>query len=219
LQGELIEWLRTLPRPVGIMAANDSRGREVLEACRACELRVPSDVAVIGVGNDDLLCQLSRPALSSVDQGATKLGYAAASMLDRLMEGERPERLRLAIEPAGVIQRMSTEALAITDPDVAKAMVFIRSNSSAAISVRDVVRATAVSRSTLEGRFRPVLRCTIREAVRRAHLERARHLITDTSLPLKQIAAQSGFKTVQHMTTCFVKAFGETPGRYRRSHS
>ena len=215
MQAALTEWLRELPKPVGIMTANDSRGREVLEACRAEGIAVPRDVAVIGVDNDELLCQLSSPRLSSVEQGARALGHAAAEMLSRLIDGETPSDLHIIIDPIGVVPRLSTDVLAVDDPTVAKAMSFLQEHASDVISVADVVRTVAVSRSTLEARFRESLHCTVREAIRRAHLERARRLVTDTTLPLKQVAAQSGFKSVQHMTTSFNRAFGRTPAKYR----
>jgi LacI family transcriptional regulator len=214
-QAAIRAWLRSMPKPLGIMAASDAIAREVLEACRLCGFRLPHDVAVIGVGNDELLCHLSAPALTSVDPGAARLGYEAAATLDRLLDGQVVDRLRVAVSPAGVIQRMSTDVIANGDPEVVKAMKFIREHASIGLNVPDVVGATATSRSTLEGRFRTILNCTIREAIRRAHLDRARRLVTETTLPLKQISAESGFKTVQHMTNCFVKTLGQTPGKYR----
>jgi LacI family transcriptional regulator len=218
-QARLGDWLQGLPKPVGIMTANDSLGRDVLEACRARELRVPDEVAVIGVDNDELLCRLSSPPLTSVEHGAVRLGHAAAAMLDMLMQGRAPGDRRVLVNPDGVVQRQSTEVLALEDPDTSKAMRFIREHARDPIGVPDVVRAAAVSRSTLEGRFRMSLHCTIRDAIRRAHLERARWLIANTTLPLKQVVAESGFKTVQHMTVSFARAYGQTPARYRRSNS
>jgi LacI family transcriptional regulator len=218
LQQMLREWLQTLPKPAGVMTANDSRGREVLEACRAAGLRVPAEVAVVGVDNDELLCQLSSPPLTSVEQGAKGLGFAAAAMLDRLMKGEQPAQLHFVIDPVGVIARLSTDILAVQDPEVARAMTFIREHAGEPIGVRDVVRTTAVSRSTLEARFRKALHCTIGYAIRRAHLDRARHLISETRMPLKHVAVESGFKSVQHMTTSFHRAFAQPPARYRRAH-
>ena len=217
MQRALSAWLQALPKPVGIMTANDNRGRHVLEACRTCDLRVPDQVAVIGVDNDELLCQLSSPPLSSVEQGAKGLGYAAAALLDRMMDGQRVSKRHFVIDPLGVVTRRSIDVVAIDDPDVAGAMAYIREHAFRSIRVPDVVRAGSVSRSTLETRFRAVLHCTVHAAIRRVQLERARRRISETELPLKQIAADSGFKSVQHLTTAFSEAFGQTPARYRRS--
>jgi LacI family transcriptional regulator len=217
VQRSLGEWLRKLPKPLGVMAANDNRGRQVLEACRTYKLAVPDDVAVIGVDNDELLCRLSSPPLSSVEQGARRLGYAAAALLDRIMQGRNPRRRHLVIDPTSVVTRQSTDVLAIDDPKVAQAMAFIRDHASDGIKVRQVVGAVAISRSGLETRFASALGYTIRTAIRHTQLERAKRLVSDTDMPLKQVASETGFRSVQHMTTLFLKAFGQTPGKHRRA--
>ena len=217
LQRAMGEWLRKLPKPLGVMAANDTRGRQVLEACRAHDLNVPDEVAVIGVDNDELLCRLSTPPMSSVEPGARRLGYAAAAHLDTIMQGRKPRRKHFVIDPTGVVTRQSTDMLAIDDQKVAQAMGFIREHACDGISVPQVVGAVAISRSGLETRFAKVLGYTIRSVIRRTQLERANHLVSETDMPLKQIASDTGFKSVQHMTTLFVKAFGDTPARRRRA--
>lgn len=217
VQRSLGQWLRKLPKPVGVMAANDMRGRQVLEACRAYELAVPDDVAVIGVDNDELLCRLSSPPLSSVEQGARRLGYAAAALLDRMMRGRNSRQRHFVIDPLSVVTRQSTDVLAIDDPKLAKAMAFIREHASENIKVPHVVSAVAISRSGLETRFASALGYSIRTAIRRTQLERARRLVLETDMPLKQVASEAGFRSVQHMTTLFVKTFGQTPGKHRRT--
>ncbi len=217
LQRSLGEWLKKLPKPLGIMAANDNRGRQVLEACRAYGIAVPDEVAVVGVDNDELLCRLSSPPLSSVEQGAQGLGYAAAALLDQMIKGHSSRKRHYIFDPTTVVTRRSTDILAIDDPKVAQAMVFIREHSSDGIKVPQVVSAVAISRSGLETRFTTALGYSIHTAIGHARLERVRRLVTETDLPLKQIAAETGFKSVQHMTTLFVRAFGQTPGRYRRT--
>jgi LacI family transcriptional regulator len=209
-------WLRGLPKPVGVMAANDKRARQVLEACRLAGLRVPEDVAVVGVDNDEMLCQLSSPSLTSVEQGARRLGYEAAHLLDRLMRGARPRRLRYVIPPEGIVTRASTDGLAITDPDVAAAAQLIRQRSGEGLRVADVMDSVAVSRSTLEKRFNKALGRSVFAEIRRVQLEMSRNLLATSSLPVKQVAVRAGFRSVQHMTTLFAKAFGQTPAHYRR---
>jgi LacI family transcriptional regulator len=215
VQRALGEWLASLPRPLGVMAANDNRGRHVLEACRVFGLRVPQDVAVIGVDNDQLLCQLSSPQLSSIEQGAKRLGYEAAALLDRLIRGEMSLQIRFVIDPTGVVIRQSTDFIAIDDPVVVRAMAFVQEHAAKGIKVPDVVNAAGVSRSGLETRFAKGFGYSIRTAIRQVQLERVRSLISDTNLPLKQVASDAGFRTVQHMTTLFGKTFGRSPGKYR----
>jgi LacI family transcriptional regulator len=216
LQRSMGEWLRKLPKPLGVMAANDNRGRQVLETCRAYDIAVPDEVAVVGVDNDELLCRLSSPPLSSVEQGAKGLGYAAAALLDQMIQGRSSRKRQYVFDPTTVVTRQSTDILAIDDPKVAQAMAFIREHSSEGIKVPQVVNAVAISRSGLESRFSSALGYSIHTAIGHTKLERVRRLVSETELPLKQIAAEGGFKSVQHMTTLFVRTFGQTPGRYRR---
>jgi len=215
-QPGLSEWLWRLPKPVGVMAADDDLGRHVLEACRAYELRVPQDVAVIGVDNNELLCLLSTPALSSVEQGARGLGYRAAMLLDELIRGARPRQEQFTVDPVAVVTRCSTDVLAISDVKVAQAMTFIQEHACESIKVPQVAASVAISRSGLEKRFASVLGSTIRTAIKRAQLERTRRLVLETDLPLKQIAGETGFRSVPYMTTLYMCAFGVTPARHRR---
>ena len=214
----LSEWLWRLPKPVGVMAAHDDLGRHVLEACRAYDLRVPQEVSVIGVDNNELLCLLSTPALSSVEQGARGLGYRAAMLLDELIlsRGARPRQGHFTVDPVAVVTRCSTDVLAITDAKVAQAMTFIQEHACERIKVPQVAASVAIPRSGLEKRFASVLGSTIRTAIKRAQLERTRRLVLETDLPLKQIAGETGFRSVPHMTTLYVCAFGVTPARHRR---
>jgi LacI family transcriptional regulator len=199
------------------MAANDNRGRRVLEACRAYNIAVPDEIAVVGVDNDELLCRLSSPPLSSVEQGAKGLGYAAATLLDQMIQGRNSRKRHYVFDPMTVVTRQSTDVLAIDDPKVAQAMAFIRDHSSEGIKVPHVVSAVAISRSGLETRFTSAIGYSNHTAIGHTKLERVRRLVTETDMPLKQIALESGLKSVQHMTTLFVKSFGQTPGKYRRT--
>ena len=215
-QKALGKWLMSLPKPVALLAANDSRGHQVLEACRAFELAVPQQVAVIGVNNDELLCQLSNPPLTSIEQGTERMGYEAAALLERMMNGHRPRRRRFVIDPVRVVGRNSTDVLAVEDHLVAGAMAFITANAMKGIKVSDVGRALGISRSTLEARFKNALSFSIHAVIRRTRMDRVRALVSGTTMPLKQIAASSGFRSVQHMTTLFKKSFAQSPARYRQ---
>src|SRR5580704_11438983 len=210
-------WLKRLPKPVGLMAANDKRARHVLEACHTYGLHVPEEVAVIGVDNDEVLCQLSSPPLSSVEQDAKRIGYEAIALLDRLMGGEKARQRHFFIDPLGVVTRHSTDILAVQDRLVARAIALIQSAASKGIRVRDVVNSLAISRSTLETRFKTATGNTISTAIRRSQLQRVQRMIAETNLAMKEIAAVTGFKSVQHMTTSFGKTFGRTPAKYRKA--
>ncbi len=216
-QRSIGKWLLSLPTPVGLLAANDSRGHQVLETCRAVGLAVPQQIAVIGVNNDELLCQLSNPGLTSVEQGTEKMGYEAASLLDRMMEGKKPRRRRFIVDPVRVVTRYSTNVLAVEDQLVATAMAFINANALKGIKVSDVRQALGVSRSALETRFRKGLNLSVYAIIRRTRMDRVRAMVSETKLPLKEIAANSGFRSVQHMTTVFKKSFAQSPARYRQA--
>ncbi|MGH9572020.1 MAG: substrate-binding domain-containing protein [Candidatus Acidiferrales bacterium] len=216
-QKSIGQWLLSLPKPVALLAANDSRGHQVLEACRAFEVAVPQEVAVMGVNNDELLCQLSNPSLTSIEQGTEKMGYEAAALLDRMMNGYKPRRRRFVVDPVRVVARNSTDVLAVEDHLVAGAMAFITANAMKGIKVSDVSHALGISRTTLEARFKKALTFSIHAAIRRARMDRVRALVSGTTLPLKQIAATTGFRSVQHMTTLFKKSFAQSPARYRHA--
>jgi len=209
-------WVQSLPKPVGILATNDQRARDILDACQLHHLSVPDDVGVIGVDNDEFVRELSYPQLSSVEQNANRIGYEAIGLLDRMMAGEIHGERHFLIAPIGVRARRSTDVFATDDCLVAKTMGMIKSDAPDGISVRNLVNSLAVSRSSLEAHFKGATGRTIRATIRQVQLEQARSLMFNTTLAIKQIAAESGFKSVQHMTTLFRKAFGQTPARYRK---
>lgn len=215
-QENLAAWLKTLVAPVGLMAANDGRARHVLEACRAVGLSVPEDVAVLGVDNDEVMCELTTPPLSSIEPGTGRLGYQAAALLDRLMRGRRTTTLYRFVEPKTVVRRRSTNILAIDDSEVAAAIAYIRERACEPVSVSDVVAAVQISRSTLEARFKTAMNRTIHAEIQRVQIDRARQLIATTDMPLKQVAKLAGFAHVHYMTTVFRRHTGWTPAEYRR---
>ena len=218
LQG-LMEWISSLPKPVGLLAANDARARHVLEACRRLNLRVPEDVAVLGVDNDELMCELAMPPLSSVIQGTDRMGYEAAALLDQLMNGQTPEKQRLVIQPVGIATRQSSDVMAVDDELVSQAVRFIRQNGNMRIQVTDVVKRLNVSRSTLDARFRALLGRSVHEEIQRVQIGHAKDLLINTNLPLKDVAKQSGYNNIQYMTMVFRREMNTTPGEFRKEHS
>jgi LacI family transcriptional regulator len=215
-QPVLVRWLRQLPRPVGLMACNDDRGREVLEACRAAGLQVPEEVAVVGVDNDELLCELADPPLSSVALNAEAGGYRAAALLDRMTRGRARKPCRLTVEPLHVVTRRSTEIVALDDPVVAKALHFIHDHAGQPIGVGDVVEELLISRRALEMRFKKVVGRTLLGELQRVRLERAKRLLLETDLALPQVAEAAGYSSASYLTQVFRQEIGQTPARYRR---
>ncbi|MGD0519464.1 MAG: DNA-binding transcriptional regulator [Thermoguttaceae bacterium] len=211
----MAEWLRNLPKPVGLMACNDDRGRDVLEACRAANLSVPEEMAVIGVDNDSLLCELANPPLSSVMLNAEHGGFEAAALLDRLMSGRSSGQERIVVEPLQVVTRRSTDVVALEDIEVAHALQFIHENAGRPIQVTDIINALGISRRTLEIRFRRAIGKSMNEKIQQAHLERAKRLLLETDLPLPKVANAAGFNSTNYLTVVFHKAFAMTPAKFR----
>ena len=211
-------WLAGLPKPVGILACNDDRGREVLAACRQAKLRVPEEVAVIGVDNDELLCDLSDPPLSSVALGAERAGFEAAALLDDLMAGRVKKPQRLVAAALGVVARRSTDVLVHEDAEVAAALRFIHERAGQRIRVYDVVAHLGDARRTFEIRFRQALGRSIHTEIQRTRLERAKHLLLETDLPLPRVARSCGFGSASYLAAVFRRHLGVTPVKYRANN-
>lgn len=217
-QAIMSAWIHGLPKPIGLLACDDDRGREVIEACRAAGAQVPEDVAVVGVDNDEFACELSDPPLSSVAFDTERAGYEAAALLDGLMSGRIRQPQRIWVAPRYVVARRSTDVLALEDRAVAAALRFIHDNAGRPIGVRDVVRHCSLSRRALELRFQRVVGRAVHAEMRRVRLERAQRLVAETELSIHRIAEDCGFGSGGHLTRAFVQAFQTTPTRYRAEH-
>ena len=215
LMRDLRRWLLELPKPVGIMACYDIRGQQILDACRSAGLTVPEEVAVIGVDNDALLCELASPPLSSVIPNTHRTGYEAAALLDRLMSGKRVSPTAHLIAPLGVAARQSTDVLAVDDRNIARALQFIREHACAGINVSDVLKVVPLSRRVLEQRFQRLLGHTPREEILHVRLNRVKQLLVETDLPLYLIAERTGFEHVEYLSVVFKRETGVTPSTFR----
>lgn len=213
----LTEWVAALPKPVGIFACYDARALQVLTACQHLSLKVPSEVALLGVDNDEVLCELCDPPLSSILPNARRAGYEAAVILHRLMTdpGRRPAD-SLAIEPVRVVERLSTDALGASDPAVAAAVQFIRTHACDGVNMDDVLRRVPVSRTLLERKFKQQLGQTPHRMITAAKIARARELLTETDLPIARIADLAGFQSATYLSAAFRRETGRSPLDYRR---
>jgi LacI family transcriptional regulator len=211
-------WIRRLPKPVGVMACYDIRGREVLDACRQLGVSVPDEVAVIGVDNDELLCDLADPPLSSVIPDTQRTGYEAARLLDLLMAGKSELPTAHLIKPLGIVTRDSTDVLATDDSDLSAAVRFIRAHATQGIKVEDVLRAVPLSRRVLEARFQRLLGRTPHEEITRVQIERVKELLAETNLSLSAIAHRAGYRHVEYMSVAFKRETGQPPSVYRAVH-
>jgi LacI family transcriptional regulator len=212
----LDDWLRRLPKPLGVMACDDARARQVLEACHRAGLRVPDEVAVVGAGNDPLICEMTDPPLSSVALAAERVGYEAARLLSHLMEGPpEPAPLKI-IPPVGMVTRFSTRETTTHDADVAQAIDYIRDHVQEGITVDDVLRAIPLSRRTLEMRFRSAVGRSPAEEIRRVRIDRAKRLLVDTDADMDGVAQGSGFSSANQLCETFRREAGVSPTRFRK---
>ena len=211
-------WLMELPKPVAVFCCYDLRGRIVLDTCRNCALPVPDRVAVLSVDNDELLCSLAHPPLSSIIPNAVRTGYDAAALLARMMEGEKVDSATHVVPPTGVVTRQSTDVLAVEDSHVARAVQYIREHACEGICVDDVVTSSALSRRLLEGRFKKFLGRSPHEEITRVQILRVKDLLAHTDLPLTEVADRTGFRYVEYLSAVFKQKVGVPPGKYRLEH-
>jgi len=215
---ELEEWLSKLDCPIGLMASTDHRARMALEACNRIGLRVPTDVGIIGVDNEELLCGFCEPSLSSVSRSNHQVGFEAAALLDRLMRGQKPPAHDILIPPDRVVQRQSTDIVGVDDPNVAAAVGFIREHLDRQFGVKQIAAHVSISRRCLEQGFRTQLGCTPYEYLSRLRVERAKQLLASSRrMKISQVARACGFSNALQLRRAFHRALGMTPQKYRQS--
>ncbi|TWT35390.1 Xylose operon regulatory protein [Posidoniimonas corsicana] len=216
-QQQIAAWLEDLPKPVGIMTCHDDRGQQVLDACRRASISVPDTVALISVDNDSHLCNLSTPPMTSIDVNPSRIGFAAAEMLGKMMRGKRPAQMTTLLgPPRGIAARRSTEMLAIDDADVELAIRYIRENATSGVRAADVVAQARSRPTTLERRFKSILGRTIKAEITRVRLDRAKLLLAETELNVSAIAVRTGFAEPKYFCEVFRKHQGVTATEYRK---
>lgn len=209
-------WLQSLPKPAGVMGCCDGWAHVITWTCQEAALRIPEDIAVLGVDNEELLCELSRPPMSSVMIPWERIGSEAAMLAEHLLRGGPPPAGPVLVPPSGVAQRRSTDPLAVSDPDVRDTLDFIRTHASRPLDVPTILRHIPVSRKTLQQKFRSLLGRSIMDEVHRIQLERAKRLLAATDLSTEEIAAQCGFSSASRLSEAFSRQLKQTPSAFRR---
>lgn len=215
VENELSRWVASLPKPTGILVCSDQRGGQILEACRRAGVTVPDEVAVISVDNDEALCEVCDPPLSSVEADHAAVGYRAAALLDALLGGGRVPEEPVHVKPQRVVGRLSTDTLAIGDIAIASALRLIRERAHEGIGVADIALRVGLSRSVLQRRFRRLLNRSIHQEVVAAKVKRAQELLAMTTLPLAVVAERAGFKHQEYMGAVLKTRLGVTPREVR----
>ncbi len=215
----MMRFLKSLPRPTAIFAAMDGRARLVVDACAEAGLRVPEDIAVLGVDDDQILCCSCVPQLSSIRTGGYRRGVRIAELLDEMMHGRAVERTTFVEEPLAVVTRGSTGYDAMRDPILARALAFIhRNGATARCSTSAIAAAAQCSRRYLEKRFRKLLGVSVRDLVMREKIERAKNLLEKGRMPIGEIPAACGVSCNSHLSVLFKKATGVTMREWRHAH-
>jgi LacI family transcriptional regulator len=212
----LARWLRALPKPVAILACNDIRGQQVINACREAGIAMPEEVCVLGVDNDEIICRLCRPTLSSIEPDVERIGALAAQLLSDQLAG-KPVASSHRVPPRQVVQRQSTDTVVASHPLVVQAARWIRDPQHAEASVEQICESVGVSRSTLDKLFLTHLGRPVAREISRIRLQRGEHLLRNTDLPLGQIAQRCGFSSATYFCRFFKRDTGLTPNAYRKS--
>jgi LacI family transcriptional regulator len=216
-------WIREQPKPLGLMLCYDQIGPPVTQACREVGVAVPEEVAIVGVDNDEPICAICDPPLTSVCPNHEEAGYQSAALLDRIMSGElsmtSAASKPMLLAPRTVVVRQSSNVLAIEDPILSAALSMIREHACNGLQVSDVADRLPVSRSVLQRRFQAALKCSVHDEILRVQLEKAQELLRESDLSIRSVAEKSGFRYSEYMAAVFKARLGQTPRQYRtRAH-
>jgi LacI family transcriptional regulator len=209
-------WLRKLSKPIGIFVSNDVMARRLSDACNQLGLRIPDEVALLGVDNDELECLLTSPPLSSIAIPGDRIGFEAAKQIDRSIRTGRVSASKTYLPPVRVVARQSTETMAVSDPELIAALQYIRDHVAENINVGDVCRSATVSRRVLERKFRTILGRTVLQELLRVRIQHTQELLATTNLPMSQVAQMAGFSSAHRLAIVFHRLCGLPPTTYRR---
>lgn len=216
-QQDLAKWLKHLPKPVAIQTCNDDRGQHVVNACKLAKIKIPDDVSVLGVDNDKFACGLAYPPLSSIALDTERAGYEAAELMAKMMKSKSKIDEVVMVRPTHVVTRHSTDIIAVKDPMLSEAINFIHKYADTDIYVDDVVRAVAISRRSLERKFRQQLNKSIYDEIRRTRVNRIVAMLLETDLTITQIGLALEFKDLTHIGRFFKEEIGLSPLSFRKN--
>lgn len=216
-RARLKDWLLSLPKPVALYVVTDAQAVPVLQTCRSAGIAVPDDIAVVSVENDDWLCNITNPPLSSVDQNGRRIGYLAAKLMADRMEGKCLERQRISVSPLFIKTRQSSDCIAIDDRDFADIIKYIRESATSGLTVQEVVDYSNLSHATLRRLFHKWLGRTIEQEIRHLRIEKARQLLHETECSIATVAKKSGFNSSEYFCFVFRQTVGMTPHEFRNN--
>lgn len=211
-------WITQQPRPLALFMDCDARSESIYKICKDRHLKIPDDIALLGVNDEDIFCHNKIPPLSSIRVPSRMAGYRAAQILDHLFKTGKPPARPLFLEPETVVERGSTALFSVSDPQLAKALQFITENAARKISVSQIAAAAGLSRRVLEKRFRIHLNSSPLAEKQRAQIEMAKNTLRETDLSLEAVAEITGFSSGNYLSQLFKKTTGQPPGTYRRTY-
>jgi LacI family transcriptional regulator len=211
----LSQWLISLPKPIALMACDDNQGQHITEACRHAKIRIPEEVAILGVDNDEMLCEFSDPPLSSVGQDTEKGGYDAAKLLHHMMDNGIFEFYDIVVRPTQVITRQSTDIYSTNDKNIAATLKYIHQNIDKKLQVDEIVKQVPLSRRTLEKRFLEMTGLPIYKYIFSLRVEKLSQKLLETDLSVFEIALELGFTDSKNIARQFKQIKGCTPIEYR----
>ena len=212
---QLKNWVKGLQPPVGIHATSDINCRYLIEICKSLELKIPHDLAIVGSGNEPLICNSPYPSITSIDKNFEEVGYQAAKLLDEMMISGKSSKVAKYCQPQGIVPRQSTDSYASDHPKVSLALRYIAESANSRIKVNDVVNTVATNRRTLERNFREFTGRTIAQEISRMRIERAKRLMMESDLSFKELSAELGYRNSDHFYKSFLRAEGQTPSSFR----
>lgn len=219
-QPQLAEWLRQLPKPTAILASCDILACHLINTAKEANLKIPEQVAILGVNDDHTICNICDPPLSSVSLNFKKAGYDAARLLDELILGRQTMNGQyIEIQPTHIESRGSTDVFVIDDADIIRVLNYIRQNSNKPLQVDEIANNVYISKRSLQLKFRKILGRSIHDEIVQAHFENAKTLLVETNLSIDKIARQSGFLNTANLRRAFKQLAGMLPQKYRQQHS
>jgi len=214
----LAKWLESLPKPIALLACNDVKGAKIIEACKLAQIKIPQDIAILGVNNDDMICEITSPSLSSIALDIAKAGYEAGKTLDRIIKKRIIDVDEIIVKPKGIITRMSTDFFAINDVIVAHSLHYISENDKRIIQVSDVAKYVGTNRRNLERRFRQILGRSVHQEIKRTKIEAISKVLIETDIPISEIAFNMGFNDDHHISRYFKSIKNISPLKFREQY-
>lgn len=213
---DFYRWLNSLNKPVAILACNDEYAHILIDICRTTQFLVPDDISVLGIDNDEMICELSNPTLTSIPLSTEEAGYCAAEQLMSMIKGKRSDSRHIKVSVHSPVERMSTTLHAIDDQVLRDALNYINSNAKRPLQVQDVAEEVGLNRRSLERKFKLIMGRTINEHIRKARVTEIIKLLTNSDMSITQIAERLGFSDVNHVARYFKKEINLNPSQYRR---